>query len=138
MYRKDHANFEIVWSQKTRSSVAYRINEVGSRTAEDCDIPSRLPVRVYSQKQLFYLAKEPNSLISVIDHNLKSQHFELFAAIEKAAVRSAERSRGSDSSGVASYPPGQVFHPGACRGEQKRLAGQVAEMGELARPPARK
>ncbi len=31
------------------------------------DIPQRFPVRIYSQKQIFQLAKEPMALLKIVD-----------------------------------------------------------------------
>lgn len=66
VYRKDNARFLIEWQFGADSRV-YRLAADGSKIPEDCDIASRFPIRIYSQKQLFHLAKEPNALLSVID-----------------------------------------------------------------------
>src|SRR5690606_15564173 len=67
IYRKHNERFEIEWDQSACRSQVYRIAEDDSRILDDSSIAKRFPVRIYSQKQLFYLAKQPNALLSVID-----------------------------------------------------------------------
>ena len=66
VYRKDGERFVLSWSQNvTDPSVARLDGE--QRTPQDGDIRERFPVRIYSQKQLFALAQDPNALLIVID-----------------------------------------------------------------------
>ena len=66
VYRKDGERFLLSWSQDgTAQSIArLRGNE---NIPEEGNIPERFPVRIYSQKQLFALAQDPNALLAVID-----------------------------------------------------------------------
>ena len=66
VYRKDGERFVLSWSQNaTVPSVARLDGE--QRTPQEGDIRERFPVRIYSQKQLFALAQDPNALLTVID-----------------------------------------------------------------------
>lgn len=66
-FRKDGVRFRIKW---TNSNHQYLIEE---ETAQDIwnvtegDIAQRFPVRIYSQKQVFELAKHPQALLQVVD-----------------------------------------------------------------------
>ena len=66
VYRKDGERFLLSWSQDgaTQSIAHLSGNE---RIPQEGDIPERFPVRIYSQKQLFALAQDPNALLTVID-----------------------------------------------------------------------
>lgn len=78
-YRKDDARFALAWDTTGRSSPIVRVEEGSPPVPEQGDIRERFPVRIYSQKQLFDLAQDPNALLSVID--------------DTAAVRGGERAR---------------------------------------------
>ena len=66
IYRKDGERFVVAWSQDGSMPAISRI--VGDQTTEeDGDVRERFPVRIYSQKQLFSLAQDPDALLSVID-----------------------------------------------------------------------
>ncbi|MCY4579574.1 MAG: hypothetical protein OXD31_11080 [Chloroflexi bacterium] len=66
IYRKDGERFVVAWSQDGSMPPISRI--VGDQaTEEDGDVRERFPVRIYSQKQLFSLAQDPDALLSVID-----------------------------------------------------------------------
>ena len=66
VYRKDGERFILSWSQDGLVDPIARV--VGDDLIpEDGEIRERFPVRVYSQKQLFALAQDPNALLSVID-----------------------------------------------------------------------
>lgn len=78
-YRKDDARFVLAWDTTGRSSPIVRVEEGSPPVPEQGDIRERFPVRIYSQKQLFDLAQDPNALLSVID--------------DTAVVRGSERAR---------------------------------------------
>ncbi len=77
-YRKDGERFIIAWDQDGDSPPIVRLDG-GERFPEEGDVRDRFPIRIYSQKQLFDLAKEPNALLAVID--------------DSAVVRGAELGR---------------------------------------------
>ncbi|WP_446011375.1 TrlF family AAA-like ATPase [Candidatus Electrothrix sp.] len=66
-FRKDGVRFRVIWSN---ADDKYEIEE---ETAPEIwrvavgDIAQRFPVRIYSQKQIFELAKHPQALLQVVD-----------------------------------------------------------------------
>ncbi len=65
-YRKDGERFVLSWDKQGRTPPIRRFDG-DQRVTEAGEIRDRFPVRIYSQKQLFDLAKEPNALLTVID-----------------------------------------------------------------------
>lgn len=66
-FRKDGGRFRIKWSN---SGDNYMIEEETSPevwSATEGDIAQRFPIRIYSQKQIFELAKQPQALLQVVD-----------------------------------------------------------------------
>lgn len=66
-FRKDGGRFRITWSN---TDDIYGIEEEtapGVWCASEGDIAQRFPVRIYSQKQIFELAKHPQALLQVVD-----------------------------------------------------------------------
>ena len=68
VYRKDGERFLLAWSEDGTAHPICRINN-GDLVPEQGNIQERFPVQLYSQKQLFALAKNPNALLSVLDGN---------------------------------------------------------------------
>ncbi len=66
-YRKINAKFLIQWSVDGSEEPILEEKEDGSRRAAVGDISGRFPVRIYSQKQIFELAKRPQALLKIID-----------------------------------------------------------------------
>ncbi len=66
VYRKDGERFVISWDRQGQATPVARLDG-DSRLPEGGDIRERFPVRIYSQKQLFDLARDPNALLAVID-----------------------------------------------------------------------
>jgi len=75
-YRKDGERFVLSWDPQGRTSPISRLDGDQSAT-EEGDIRERFPVRIYSQKQLFDLAREPNALLTVIDDSADVRGAEL-------------------------------------------------------------
>lgn len=73
-FRKDCGRFRIKWTNSVNN---YLIEE---ETAQDVwsptegDIAQRFPVRIYSQKQIFELAKHPQALLQVVDDAPEVNH----------------------------------------------------------------
>lgn len=66
-FRKDGSRFRIIW---TNAENRYAIEEetaLGTWSDSEGDIAQRFPVRIYSQKQIFELAKHPQALFQVVD-----------------------------------------------------------------------
>ena len=86
VYRKDGERFVLSWSQDGKApSVAHLDGE--QRTPQEGDIRERFPVRIYSQKQLFALAQDPNALLTVIDDSQAVRGTEQNRTIEQLEQR---------------------------------------------------
>ena len=66
VYRKDGERFLLSWSQDGTAQSIARLS-ANESIPEEGNIPERFPIRIYSQKQLFALAQDPNALLTVID-----------------------------------------------------------------------
>ena len=66
VYRKDGQRFLLSWSQGGTAQSIARLS-ANENIPEEGNIPERFPIRIYSQKQLFALAQDPNALLTVID-----------------------------------------------------------------------
>ena len=66
VYGKDGERFILSWSQDGSAQSIVRLSG-NERIPEEGSIPERFPIRIYSQKQLFALAQDPNALLTVID-----------------------------------------------------------------------
>lgn len=85
-YRKDGERFVLTWEQGTRSTSVVRLDGA-QRVPEEGDVRERFPVRIYSQKQLFDLARDPNSLFAVIDDATTVRAGELRKARSEAETK---------------------------------------------------
>jgi len=66
-YRKDRTRFRLQWSQRGDVEPIEVQDANGAWKAEQGDVPQRFPVRIYSQKQIFELAKAPLALLRIVD-----------------------------------------------------------------------
>ena len=99
VYRKGESRYRLNWSAQA-DTPSLEVDNNGWE-AEEGEIASLFPVYIYSQKQIFELAKEPQALIDIIDkdasvgyENLKQQQIESinrFKAIEKKIVDLTEK-----------------------------------------------
>ena len=89
-YRKDGERFVLSWDQQGRTAPISRLDG-DERITEQGDIRERFPVRIYSQKQLFDLAKEPNALLTVIDDSAEVRGAELMRLRKEAETRYLSR-----------------------------------------------
>jgi hypothetical protein len=85
-YRKDGERFVLSWDQQGRTPPISRLDG-DQRIPEKGDIRERFPIRIYSQKQLFDLAKEPNALLTVIDDSADVRGRELVRLRKEAEAR---------------------------------------------------
>jgi energy-coupling factor transporter ATP-binding protein EcfA2 len=67
LYRKDGIGYKVCWTSASKSSSIYVDDGVGGWRAEQGDVAQRFPVRIYSQKQIFELAKDPLALLRIVD-----------------------------------------------------------------------
>lgn len=78
IYRKQTERFKLSWSPSGGAPSIKRLTADGA-TPEEGAVSERFPVRIYSQKQLFALAQNPDALLRIID--------------DSAVVQAAERKR---------------------------------------------
>lgn len=67
IFQKDGGRFRIVWSQTGNKHTIEEEITPGIWAPSEGDISQRFPVRIYSQKQVFELAKHPHALMQVVD-----------------------------------------------------------------------
>lgn len=65
--RKDGAHFRVTRSEIDDTCIIEEEEEPGHWCVSEGDIAQRFPVRIYSQKQIFELAKHPQALLRIID-----------------------------------------------------------------------
>lgn len=65
---KNNINYKVSWSQDKQQADIYR-EDNGQWIPEVGDIQTRFPVSIYSQKQIFDMAKDPNTLLAIIDNS---------------------------------------------------------------------
>lgn len=66
-FRKDGGRFRITWSNTDNIYGIEEETAPGIWSTSEGDIAQRFPVRIYSQKQIFELAKHPQALLQVVD-----------------------------------------------------------------------
>ena len=66
-YLMDKTRFIISWNQNGEGHPIIRVEEDAVWVSEEGDVQRRFPVRIYSQKQLFEVAQNPNILLDIVD-----------------------------------------------------------------------
>ncbi|CAK0751893.1 ABC transporter [Gammaproteobacteria bacterium] len=66
-FRKDGCRFRIKWMNSGGNYVIEEETTLNIWNTTEGDIAQRFPVRIYSQKQIFELAKHPQALLQVVD-----------------------------------------------------------------------
>lgn len=66
-YRKDRTRFRIQWSHQGDVEAIEVQDESGGWRSDQGEVAERFPVRIYSQKQIFELAKAPLALLRIVD-----------------------------------------------------------------------
>lgn len=67
IYRKDGTRYKVCWNSSSKSSSIHVDDGVSGWREEQGDVAQRFPVRIYSQKQIFELAKDPLALLRIVD-----------------------------------------------------------------------
>lgn len=67
VYRKDGARFRIHWAQAGDLPAIEAQAPDGTWQPETGEVRGRFPVRIYSQKQIFEIAREPEALLRILD-----------------------------------------------------------------------
>ena len=66
IYRKDASRFRIQWNPTgSLNAIETWANDMWSRA--EGDVVQRFPIRMYSQKQIWHLAKAPRALLRIVD-----------------------------------------------------------------------
>lgn len=73
-FRKDFGRFRITWKNTGNSYLIEEETTQESWRVSEGDIAQRFPVRIYSQKQIFELAKQPHALLHVVDDAPEVNH----------------------------------------------------------------
>lgn len=89
IYRRDGARFRIRWS---RDATAHPIEEEsdGGWVPSEGDIPSRFPVRIFSQKQILNFASDSRKLLELIDQSLEVDAASIRSKIDADTARFLE------------------------------------------------
>jgi len=66
--RKDGIRFKIIWDHKSQGVNIFQECNSGDWESVEGDIKQRFPVRIFSQKQIFELSKDPVALLRIIDN----------------------------------------------------------------------
>lgn len=66
-YRKNGVRYRIQWNQQADVQPIESEDDGGGWKVEKGDIVQRFPVRIYSQKQIFEMAKTPLALLKIVD-----------------------------------------------------------------------
>ncbi len=100
IYRKNGERFIVSWSIDGSAQAISRIDGE-NKVPENGNISELFPLRIYSQKQLFALAQDPNALLTVIDQSNRvneaeiqrtaKQHLEQYLSL-RAQARAARSS----------------------------------------------
>uniref|UniRef100_UPI0035BE62E9 TrlF family AAA-like ATPase n=1 Tax=Pseudomonas mosselii TaxID=78327 RepID=UPI0035BE62E9 len=72
-YRKQHALYKLVWRSGEDIKIS-RDDEFVGWVDEVGDPVSRFPIKIFSQRQIFDIAKNPNSLLRLIDESSEVDH----------------------------------------------------------------
>lgn len=86
IYRKHEERFALTWSPSGGMPSIFRLGADG-RKPEEGSVSERFPVRIYSQKQLFAMAQDPDALLTIIDDSTHVQAAERNREIEHLKSR---------------------------------------------------
>ena len=86
VYRRSRDRFILSWDQEGDAH-PIALLEDGKAIPQEGDIRERFPVRIYSQKQLFALAQDPNALLAVIDDSQTVRKVELAREMDRLEAR---------------------------------------------------
>ena len=86
VYRKDGDRFVMSWQEGDSGCAIHRLDG-DQRIPEAGNVRERFPARLYSQKQLFALAQDPNALMSVIDDSQVVSKADVDRSLEQLSAR---------------------------------------------------
>ena len=73
VYRKEGTRYRLQWSANAEA-VSLEVYDGQGWIAEEGDIKSLFPAYIYSQKQIFSLAQNPDALLNIIDKDPSVEH----------------------------------------------------------------
>ncbi len=135
IYRKHGERFALSWNRHGAAPAIARL--IGDRhTPEVGSISERFPVRIYSQKQLFALAQDPDALLAIIDDSPDVQAAEKNREIEH--LMSAYLSQRAQARAAAARASGLSARRAALSDVQRKLdflqeGGQARRLSEYRR-----
>ncbi len=86
-YRKDNSRYLVQWNQSGEAEPIQVETEDNTWQKEPGDIKQRFPVRIYSQKQIFEMAKQPIALLREIDRAIGDEKQSLVERMKKEEVK---------------------------------------------------
>ena len=86
VYRRSRDRFVLSWGEQGDAH-PIALLEDGNSIPQEGDIRERFPVRIYSQKQLFALAQDPNALLTVIDDSRTVRKVDLARDMDRLEAR---------------------------------------------------
>ena len=132
VYRRHGERFALSWNRHGAEPAITRL--IGDRrTPEEGSISERFPVRIYSQKQLFALAQDPDALLAIIDDSPDVQAAERNREIEH--LKSAYLSQRAQARAAAARASGLSARRAALSDVQRKLdflqeGGQARRLSE--------
>lgn len=143
VYRKNGARYKVQWSLRGDAEPIQVENDDGSWKPEQGDVAQRFPARIYSQKQIFELAKAPLALLGIVDdaQEVDRRFWEDKWKAEETKFLSLRAKVREIESGLADEPRlrgemedvgrklavfEQASHADVLKGYQKRLRQQLA------------
>ena len=121
-YRKGEVRYRLNWSSTPDCPSLEVEKDDGIWESFDGEIKSLLPARIYSQKQIFELAKEPSALIGIIDEAPK---------VDAAQLETQNRNlvnRYKQIEGKRRELNDKIAEESRLRGEFNDLARQIAQI----------
>lgn len=121
IYRKRDARFRLNWSANADDfSLEEDVNE--DWVSSEGDIRSLFPARIYSQKQIFELAKNPQALIGIVDED-RAVEYEKFA-LEQQSVENKYKQNTRELMELH----GKISQQGKFQGELKDYERQIVQI----------
>lgn len=76
VYRRDGRRFRIQWNYEGSINPIQEIDDLGQSRKTEGKVSNRFPIRIYSQKQIFGLARDHQALLKVIDDSMGTNYIQ--------------------------------------------------------------
>lgn len=130
VYRKDFERYKIRWEAGART--IFRESEDGIWEPSEGNVSQRFPIRIFSQKQVFEIARDPAALLHMIDDAIDEEDSE-FAL----SLHSARRVYAKARSGVSSCLE-RIADEGRLKGELEDTTRRLTVYESAAHAAVRK